>query len=68
MHQNPNDLVVGEPVYIINKEHPLFLERATIVDKDYTCYRIKLISIGKYNNQILWVPQHWVEPVPQELK
>jgi hypothetical protein len=62
------ELSIGKMVYIINKEHPLFLEQGKISDKRHCHYRVKFVSQNKgINNTYLWVPEHWIDPLPKEM-
>jgi len=63
------ELKIGTQVFINNKEHPLFLEQGEVTQKDHRHYRIKIISQNSnLNNKCIWVPEHWVDPLPKELK
>lgn len=61
-------LEIASRIYIDNKEHEFFLEHGIIVQKGYLHYRILFVSLdNKINNRKLWVPEHWVKPLPKEL-
>lgn len=63
------ELPIDTPVYIANKEHPLFLEQGTIIQKDHVHYRIKFISTDKkIHDSALWVPDHWVKELPAGMR
>ena len=57
------ELRVGSEIYINNMEHKFNLEQGVILSKDHRHYKVKLS--GKI---IIWVPEHWVEPLPKELR
>ena len=62
------ELPINTHVFIINKEHKFFLERGVVVEKDHKHYRIKFISLNKdIHDKMLWVPDHWIDPVPKAL-
>ena len=66
---NIPEMRVGTLVVICNKEHPFFLEQGEIVDRDHRFYRVKFKSLNKnINGTCLWLPDHWVDPLPNELK
>ena len=59
----------GTHVFINNKEHKLHLEQGVVVARDHRRYRIKFISKNKaINESCLWVPEHWVDPIPKKKK
>ena len=58
------ELKVGTEIYINNKEHKFNLEQGKVIGKDHRHYKVELIHLGK----VIWVPEHWVEPLPEELK
>ncbi len=59
----------GTQIIISNKEHPLYFEQGVVVERDHRYYRIKFVSQNKHINDLcLWIPEHWVEPLPKELK
>lgn len=63
------ELKENTEIYISNKEHPLNLEQGVIVKRCHAHYRIKLTSrITAINGACMWIPAHWVEPLPKELK
>jgi len=69
IHVNIPELRIGTLVYINNKEHPLHLEQGKIIDKDHLHYKVKIVSLLKdIDNKVLWFPQHWIDPLPKELK
>lgn len=66
---NRPELREGTLVYINNKEHPLFMEQGMIVSRDHVHYRIKIVSTNSaINNTCLWIPEHWIDPLPKELR
>jgi len=63
------EMKVGQQVMIINKEHPLFLEIGVVVDKSHCHYLVNFTSLeDKINGKNLWIPEHWLDPVPKELR
>lgn len=50
-------------VIINNRDHVSFMEVGEIINKSHKFYRVRLHSSGT----ILWVPEHWVEKVPEWL-
>ena len=66
---NIPELREGTFVFINNKEHPLFLEQGVIVERDHVQYRVKLVSKNtNINDTCIWFPEHWIEPIPKELR
>ena len=62
-------LDVASWVYVDNKEHIFFLEYGIIIGKDHLHYRVKLKSYDEaVNGLFVWLPQHWVKLLPEELK
>jgi hypothetical protein len=51
--------LVNEQVYVVNKDHELNLEPATIVQKDFAHARIR-VRRGK-RNVLIWVPVTWLQ-------
>jgi hypothetical protein len=67
-HANIPELKLGTLVYINNKEHEFFLELGEVIEKDHEYYRVKFRSLDKrIERKCLWVPSHWVEPLPKQL-
>ncbi len=61
-------LAKSTQIFITNKEHKLFLERGIIVNKNHAHYRVMFKSKDKkLNDKCLWIPEHWVDVVPEEL-
>ena len=59
---------LGSQVYIDNNDHEFHLERGKISDKDHWHYRILFSSLDdRINGTVLWMPQHWIKAIPQEL-
>jgi hypothetical protein len=56
------ELPEGTPVFVINKEHKKHLEPGVVAKRDHKHYKIKF-----HDGMHLWVPQHWVEPIPKEM-
>jgi hypothetical protein len=50
-----NDTVV----FIVNKEHPRYLQTAIVIDKEHAHYRIEFPDL-----LVIWVPEHWVRAIP----
>ena len=58
-------LEVGTRVYLDNREHEFHLSPGIVVDKDHIHYRVKISYYsGETRHTVLWVPQHWVKPMP----
>lgn len=63
----PN-IAPGTKVYIVNKEHKLFLEQGAIRDLDHKHCRVEFSSLDKrLNNKKLWIPIDWLSMLPEEL-
>jgi hypothetical protein len=63
------ELRTGTQVYVNNKEHKLYLEQGIITEKTHKYYRLKMVSTNKdINNTFIWFPDHWIDPIPKELK
>lgn len=56
------ELPVGTEIYVNNRQHKLHLEQGTVTEKSHRYYRVKL------RNGIIWMPEHWIEPLPKELR
>jgi hypothetical protein len=64
----PN-IMPGTKVYIINKEHKLFLEQGTVCDLDHKHCRILFKSLeNAIDDRKLWVPASWISELPEELR
>ena len=55
------ELKNGTIIYINNKEHKLNLEIGKIIARDHRHYQVEI------GNKVIWMPEHWVEPLPKEL-
>lgn len=61
-----NPRVVGEDVMVINKEHEFFLERGEITKIEFINCRVSFVSQDeRINNKQVWMPDHWLQPVPR---
>lgn len=49
-------------IYVTNKEHTRWLQPAIILKKDHIHYRLLFPD-----NVRLWMPEHWVKPVPAQM-
>jgi hypothetical protein len=59
----------GTKVYIINKDHKLFLEQGTVRDLDHKHCRIEFSSLNSsLNGKKLWIPIDWLSSLPEELE
>ena len=56
------ELEIVSRVYVINKEHPKYLDSGIITNKSHIHYRIKFLD-----GMIIWMPEHWVRPLPEEM-
>jgi hypothetical protein len=66
--ENIPELHIGTPIYVDNKEHQFFLEFGWIVDKTHEHYRVEFHSCDeRINGKKLWMPSHWIEPIPKHL-
>lgn len=60
---------IAERVYICNKEHDFFLESGIVSDRDRNYTRIRMTSLNKRIDRYhLWVPNHWLKALPEELR
>ncbi|MEM3000637.1 MAG: hypothetical protein QXP41_00395 [Candidatus Nitrosocaldus sp.] len=59
---NIPNIPINTWVFVINKEHPKYLEPGQITKLDHNHCRIKFVD-----NKQLWVPVHWIEIVPWEV-
>jgi hypothetical protein len=51
----------GTLVYLDNKNHPCYNNKAVIIARDHRHYRIKFLE-GSLKDKMLWCPEHWIEP------
>ena len=59
----------GTQVYLNNKEHPFNLEQGEVIARDHRQYRVRFVSQNPtINGKCLWLPEHWVDPLPKELR
>lgn len=59
----------GTKVYIVHKDHELFLEQGTIRDLDHKYCRIEFSSLDpRINSKKLWIPIDWLNTLPEELE
>ena len=49
---------IDATVVVTNKEHPRYLERATVIDKEHVHYRIEFSDL-----LVIWMPEHWIKAV-----
>ena len=67
--ENIPELKLGQKIIVVNKEHPLFLEQGTIIEKGHCYYRIEFVSTdGQLHRKSLWLPDHWIDGLPKELR
>lgn len=63
------ELREGTQVYLNNREHQFNLEQGVIIDRTHRHYRVKFSSMDdRIADKCLWLPEHWVEPLPNELQ
>ncbi|MDP1712233.1 MAG: hypothetical protein Q8K86_07230 [Candidatus Nanopelagicaceae bacterium] len=67
MEEDIPSLANGTKVYVDNKEHQFHLAPGVIICKDHGHYRLSLsFNDGKRTRNIeIWVPEHWVKPMPK---
>jgi hypothetical protein len=62
-------LPMGTPIYVVNKEHPLFLEQGVVSGVKHLHYRVKMVSMNKkLHGSFLWIVEHWVRELPQDMR
>jgi len=52
----------GKWIYVFNEQHIRHLDPGVIVDKSHIHYRIEFTDSVK-----IWMPEHWIKPVPSEM-